>query len=111
MGLSAGLKIVRGAYIEEERRLALKNGYPSPCWDTQQETHDCYDENISFLLDNFDKKRDAIVIASHNVKSCQKAAETIVEKGLMECPIIFGQLKAFSDSLTFDLKDKVSALF
>jgi proline dehydrogenase len=34
LDISLGLKLVRGAYIQEERLVAKEKGYESPCWDT-----------------------------------------------------------------------------
>lgn len=37
-----GAKLVRGAYMNLERRRAAARGYESPIWDTLQDTHDNY---------------------------------------------------------------------
>jgi proline dehydrogenase len=42
MGYNLGIKLIRGAYMDEERKLATKLNYPSPVWDKIDETHNCY---------------------------------------------------------------------
>ena len=49
-GIGYGMKIVRGAYMGEERRIAEKMGLPSPVWDTIADTHKAYNETTQFLL-------------------------------------------------------------
>lgn len=41
-GWTIGLKTVRGAYMVQERHLALLQGQPCPVHDTAQATHDSY---------------------------------------------------------------------
>ena len=38
-GYNLGIKLIRGAYMNEERELAQKHGYQSPIWETIEETH------------------------------------------------------------------------
>ena len=37
-----GIKLIRGAYMMEERGLALEQGLESPVWDEIDQTHACY---------------------------------------------------------------------
>jgi proline dehydrogenase len=37
-----GIKLIRGAYMNEERELAQKGNYESPVWDSIEDTHKCY---------------------------------------------------------------------
>jgi len=46
LGYNLGVKLIRGAYMSEERALALENNYESPVWDTMEDTHKCYDSNV-----------------------------------------------------------------
>jgi len=65
LGYNLGVKLIRGAYMNEERILAQENGYESPVWDTIEETHACYNDNMLHLIDNI-KQNDLLFVASHN---------------------------------------------
>lgn len=47
-----GIKLVRGAYMVEERKLA---GKESPVWDTIEETHKCYNTCMTKIIDELDE--------------------------------------------------------
>ena len=68
-------KIVRGAYLEKERKIAKINNVSDPINDTYQDTNDNYDDIVRDLINysiNSDG-RNYLVIASHNENSVQKA--------------------------------------
>jgi len=90
LDISLGLKLVRGAYILEEREVAKKKNKESPCWETMDQTHKCYNSNLTHIMSNFRKDQDAIVIASHNVESCELGYELMNEFNLLHANIIFG---------------------
>jgi proline dehydrogenase len=59
--LKFGLKLVRGAYMTEERNLAIERGLSSPVCDNLQDTDKNYNESVKFLFENYkpgDKVRD-----------------------------------------------------
>lgn len=68
-GFSIGLKLVRGAYLTRETQLASAFGVPSPIHGSIQETHKCYNECASFLLERVRQGSGAVVLATHNVES------------------------------------------
>ena len=39
LGYNLGVKMIRGAYMNEERRLAEEEGRESPIWESIEETH------------------------------------------------------------------------
>jgi proline dehydrogenase len=43
LGYNLGVKLIRGAYMNEERQLATQNGLESPIWEDIESTHKCYD--------------------------------------------------------------------
>lgn len=45
-GYNLGIKMIRGAYMDEEREIAARNGVESPVWDSIEDTHTCYNNNI-----------------------------------------------------------------
>eukprot|EP00352_Strombidinopsis_acuminata_P004592 CAMPEP_0176369450 /NCGR_PEP_ID=MMETSP0126-20121128/23296_1 /TAXON_ID=141414 ORGANISM="Strombidinopsis acuminatum, Strain SPMC142" /NCGR_SAMPLE_ID=MMETSP0126 /ASSEMBLY_ACC=CAM_ASM_000229 /LENGTH=71 /DNA_ID=CAMNT_0017728091 /DNA_START=1228 /DNA_END=1443 /DNA_ORIENTATION=- len=42
LGYNLGIKLIRGAYMNEERDLAKKLDNESPVWDSIEDTHACY---------------------------------------------------------------------
>jgi proline dehydrogenase len=102
-----GAKMVRGAYMESERALAETLGNPSPIHDTIEDTHNCYNNAVDFLLEHAVKsdKQVELMVASHNQGSIEKAIESMNKHGIdRRGPTIsFGQLFGMSDNLTFNL--------
>jgi hypothetical protein len=45
-------KTVRGAYMNAERARAAERGYPSPVCDSEQDTHDNYNETVRMLIEH-----------------------------------------------------------
>lgn len=68
MGYNLGIKLIRGAYMNEERNLAKEHFYESPVWDTLEETHSCYNDNMEHVIENLTDKS-MLLVASHNVDS------------------------------------------
>ena len=92
-----GIKLIRGAYMNEERTLAAEKKLPSPVWDSIEETHLCYNRNLECILRAM-HGRDQLFIASHNTESVQLAQDLGEEMGLKhENCVKFGQRKGFSD--------------
>jgi proline dehydrogenase len=54
LGYNLGIKLIRGAYMVEERGRAEKHGYESPIWDSLEETHKCYNDNLELIIENLD---------------------------------------------------------
>lgn len=50
LGFNLGVKLIRGAYMNEERELADKLGYESPIWDTIEDTHACYNKAMENVI-------------------------------------------------------------
>lgn len=69
MGVPLGVKLVRGAYMSSERKLASSLGVESPIHNTVEQTHECYNDCASFLLDEVSNGLGAIILATHNVES------------------------------------------
>jgi proline dehydrogenase len=68
-GICTGIKLVRGAYITRETRVASSLGVPSPIHGSILETHRCYNDCASFLLEKVRDGSGAVVLATHNTKS------------------------------------------
>jgi proline dehydrogenase len=52
MGYNLGLKLVRGAYMNEERLLAKENNAESPICETLEDTHSNYDTIMTHAIKN-----------------------------------------------------------
>lgn len=98
-----GAKLVRGAYMEKERRRAASLGYPSPIMPDKASTDRDFDASVRFCIDHID--RIALVVASHNERSNLMAAELLLERGLpLNHPHVhWSQLYGMSDNITFNL--------
>ncbi|GAX27792.1 proline dehydrogenase [Fistulifera solaris] len=109
MGYHFGAKLVRGAYMESERELALKLGYPSPIHDTIEDTHTSYDNSVRYLLEQSVKEGRKsnleFMLASHNQESIQRAVSVMNDLGIdRRDPVIcFAQLYGMMDHVTYAL--------
>lgn len=107
MGVSVGIKLVRGAYLSSETQLATSMGFNSPIHKSIWETHECYNECASFLLEKLVNGSGGVVIATHNVESGKLAAAKARDLGIgMENQQVqFAQLYGMSEGLTFGLRN------
>ncbi|GAC1380168.1 MAG: proline dehydrogenase family protein [Ginsengibacter sp.] len=98
-----GLKIVRGAYMEKERKRALSKGYKSPIQPNKLSTDRDYNEAVSFCIEHLKNLR--LIIASHNEYSNLYATHLLaVNNDDHNHPHIhFSQLYGMSDNITFNL--------
>ncbi|XP_020083925.1 proline dehydrogenase 1, mitochondrial-like [Ananas comosus] len=106
-GFSIGLKLVRGAYLTRETQLASAFGVPSPIHGSIQETHKCYNECASFLLERVRQGSGAVVLATHNVESGRLAAAKAQELGIVKTDqkLQFAQLMGMADGLSLGLRN------
>ncbi len=98
-----GVKLVRGAYMEKERKRAEEMNYPSPIQADKASSDRDYDAAVVFCLDRI--TRIATIVASHNEESNLLAAKLLHEKGLPHNHphVHFSQLYGMSDNITFNL--------
>jgi proline dehydrogenase len=104
-GFILGAKLVRGAYMEKERRRAAEMGYPSLIQPDKESTDQDYDAALHFCIDNIDST--AFVAGTHNENSCRVLADLLNEKKVQhDHPhVYFSQLLGMSDNLSFNLAD------
>jgi proline dehydrogenase len=102
-GFILGAKIVRGAYMEKERRRAEEMGYPSPIQPTKEASDVDYNAALKFCINHID--RIAIVAGTHNEESCRLLAELLSDKNIdhKNPHVYFSQLLGMSDNLSFNL--------
>ena len=99
-------KIVRGAYMISERKLAKKLNYPSPIHNTYHDTNENFNSILQLLIQQKAMNNSSIefLIASHNQHSIEKAIELMDQYAIKKDDgIYFGQLLGMSDHLTFGL--------
>lgn len=104
-GYLLGAKLVRGAYMEKERKRAEEQGYTSPIQPNKQATDKDYDEAVLLCLQNLDKL--AVFIGTHNENSCLLAAKYMTEHNIPASSprVWFSQLYGMSDNISFNLAD------
>jgi proline dehydrogenase len=102
-GFKLGAKLVRGAYMEKERKRADEMGYPTLINADKQTTDDQYNTALRFCIDNLDTM--AVCNASHNAESNLLMAELMEKRNIRrDHPhTLFSQLFGMSDNLTFNL--------
>ncbi|KAG7368746.1 proline dehydrogenase [Nitzschia inconspicua] len=102
-----GAKLVRGAYMESERKLAEDAGLPDPIQPNIDATHKCYDESVDFLLrHSIDSDQKAeLMCATHNQSSIENAIDAMNKYGVdrKASTICFAQLYGMSDHLSYNL--------
>jgi len=105
-GVIFGLKLVRGAYMEKERNLAVSMNIESPICDTKNETDKNFNSGLDFVFNNFE--RISFVCASHNEDSILKVMSMMESKNLKsnDSSVWFGQLYGMSDNISFNLASK-----
>jgi proline dehydrogenase len=102
-GFVLGAKIVRGAYMEKERKRAAEMGYPSPIQPDKESTDRDYNDALIYCVDNIANV--AFVAGTHNESSCRLLAELLNEKHIdhKNPHVYFSQLLGMSDNLSFNL--------
>lgn len=112
-GYSFGLKLVRGAYMVQERELALQQNRPSPINPSIEATHKAYNDAVTFLIEQqalMPRVKDAIVglsfvVASHNHDSINMTCNLMERHGVPRAGgwVNFGQLLGMQDGMTHTL--------
>ena len=102
-GYIAGVKFVRGAYMEAERARAAALGYPDPICKDKKATDENFDAAVRFTMDHLEHFE--MFMGTHNEESNYKLAKLIDEKGLKrdDSRIFFAQLLGMSDNISFNL--------
>lgn len=98
-----GVKLVRGAYMEKERKRAEEYEYPSSIHPTKEATDDAFNKALTFCIDN--KQRVSMMCGSHNEYS-NYYLTILMEKhsmALNDKRVWFSQLYGMSDNISFNL--------
>ena len=98
-----GVKLVRGAYMEKERKRAKKYNYISPICETKEQTDDAFNNSLRFIIENINDF--SLFVGSHNEKSNILATELLRKYKIdsNDQRIWFSQLYGMSDNISFTL--------
>lgn len=101
-----GLKLVRGAYHEQEIARAERFNYPCPVHRKKEDTDKDFDLGQKFCVENIDKI--SFCSATHNEKSAAYLTDLIQENNLdkKDKRIIFSQLLGMSDHISYHLANQ-----
>lgn len=104
-GFILGVKMVRGAYMEKERKRAEEVGYPSPIQADKAASDRDYDASLHYCMSNITEI--AFVCGTHNEESCHILARLLDEHQINHNHphVYFAQLLGMSDNLSFNLSD------
>lgn len=102
-GFLPGIKLVRGAYLEKERKRALSKGYDSPIHLSKDNTDKDFDSALEFCADHFE--RIALCAGTHNERSTLLLINLMSKKNIPATHphFFFSQLLGMSDHISFNL--------
>ncbi|XP_049518855.1 hydroxyproline dehydrogenase [Dermacentor silvarum] len=107
MGASFGVKLVRGAYMDGERRKARECCEVDAVCSSYRKTNENYDRVLCYLLEHIrsSERECRLVVATHNEDSIRTATRRMQELGLAvnDKRVSFGQLLGMYDHITFPL--------
>uniref|UniRef100_A0A672ZLV2 Proline dehydrogenase n=1 Tax=Sphaeramia orbicularis TaxID=375764 RepID=A0A672ZLV2_9TELE len=101
-----GAKLVRGAYMYQERARAKEIGYEDPINPDYEATNKMYHKCLEYVLEEIDHSRKAnVMVATHNEDTVKFTLEKMNEMGLSptENKVYFGQLLGMCDQISFPL--------
>jgi proline dehydrogenase len=101
-GFICGVKLVRGAYMEKERKRAAQRGYPSPIHATKADVDRDYNAAMAYCLDH---PNIWFVAGTHNEESSRLLADWVDARGINrnEPRVNTCQLYGMSDHITYNL--------
>ncbi|WEK20703.1 MAG: proline dehydrogenase family protein [Candidatus Pedobacter colombiensis] len=104
-GFILGVKMVRGAYMEKERKRAEEMGYPSPIQPDKAASDRDYDASLIYCMEHINEI--AFVCGTHNENSCRVLAQLLDKYQIAHNHphVYFAQLLGMSDNLSFNLSD------
>lgn len=102
-GYHVGAKLVRGAYMEKERKRALELNYPSPIQPSKEASDRDYDKALKLCVENI-----AVIglcAGTHNEKSSLYLVDLMKVKNIepSDKRVYFSQLYGMSDHISYNL--------
>lgn len=102
-GFFLGVKMVRGAYMEIERKRAEENGYADPIQPSKEATDESFNKGLVFCIEHL--QHIALMCGSHNEYSNLLLTELMKQHGIdkQDKRVWFAQLLGMSDAISFNL--------
>jgi proline dehydrogenase len=102
-GFKIGAKLVRGAYMEKERKRAEELSYPDPINESKAKTDEQFNLALKACMDNMETV--SICCGTHNETSCKLGVDLLNKKGLDsgDQRVYFAQLLGMSDNISYNL--------
>jgi proline dehydrogenase len=102
-GAKTAVKLVRGAYMEKERKRAAEMGYVDPIQPNKESTDRDFNLAVDYCLDHVEDI--AICCGSHNEESSAMLVEKMNARGIAsnDKRIYFAQLFGMSDHISYNL--------
>ncbi|XP_041829500.1 hydroxyproline dehydrogenase isoform X3 [Melanotaenia boesemani] len=114
-GFCLGVKLVRGAYMDKERKLAENECRVDPVHHSWEDTNDSYNGSLDVMLEVISQKpeRYRIIVATHNEESVRRAAKRMEELGIDKDggSVCFGQLLGMCDHVSLTLAKEGYAVY
>ncbi|CAL1278097.1 unnamed protein product [Larinioides sclopetarius] len=111
-GFYFGAKLVRGAYMEQERIRAREIGYDDPINPSYEATTEMYHQTFAEILRQIvedmrteNEKKIGVMVATHNEDTIRFAVKKMEELGIKpeHKVVCFGQLLGMCDQVSFSL--------
>lgn len=98
-----GAKLVRGAYMEKERKRAAEMKYTSPIQPDKESSDKDYDRALELCMDNIDVM--GLCAGTHNENSSLYLVELMAKKNISPSDkrVYFSQLYGMSDHISYNL--------
>ncbi|MDO8998359.1 MAG: proline dehydrogenase family protein [Bacteroidota bacterium] len=102
-GYHIGAKLVRGAYMEKERKRAQEMGYASPIQTSKENSDKDYNDALKLCVENIEMV--GLCAGTHNEKSSLYLVELMKQKNIApdDKRIYFSQLYGMSDHISYNL--------
>ncbi|MGF1585203.1 MAG: proline dehydrogenase family protein [Bacteroidales bacterium] len=98
-----GIKLVRGAYMDQERERSRKMGYPSPIYPDKESTDKAFNTALSTCIGNLD--RVSVFVGTHNEDSLLILMDLLKKIRLKndDSRVYVSQLYGMSDHISFNM--------
>ncbi|XP_068161840.1 hydroxyproline dehydrogenase isoform X2 [Antennarius striatus] len=88
-GFGLGVKLVRGAYMDKERKMAETENHVDPVHQSWEDTNNSYNGLLDVLLEVISKRPESyrIIVATHNEESVKRAAKRVGSLLVLPSPV------------------------